>query len=214
MELNTIGIAGNVVAAPERHANVYGWEGIYALWLDSLRDSGIEDCVLVLFRADKINGESLGAYPPDAFAPEELVELIKPGSRVEVTGQLQTYKNKETGRTQLFIWASYVSALSEEWQQFNAAYITGEVVREPVYRETPKGRYITDLALCVPSAFAQGFSCVIPCITWGRNAAKAAEVKPGDTVYLEGRLQSREYTKGGQVFTTWEVSANKVGTKE
>ena len=214
MELNTIGIAGTVAAAPERHSNVYGWEGIYALWLDSLRDSGVEDRVLVLFRADKVDGESLGAYPADAFTPEELVELIRAGSRIEVTGQLQTYKNKETGRTQLFIWASYIAAYSEEWQQFNAAYIKGEVVRQPVYRETPKGRYITNLALCVPSAFTQGFSCVIPCITWGRNAAKAAEVKPGDTVYLEGRLQSREYEKGGQVFTTWEVSANKVDTKE
>lgn len=201
MELNTIGIAGTVAAAPERHRNIYGQQDIYALWLDITRDSGIVDRVLVLFQAKKINGEGR-------------VELIKEGSRLEVTGQLQTYKDWNAGRYQLFVWGTYLAALPEGTQELNSVYLTAEVLREPIYRETPKSRRITDMALRVPSAFSPGYTCVIPCITWGSNAAAAAEVKPGDTVYLEGRLQSREYEKDGQVFTTWEVSASKMDTKE
>ncbi|MBR5278034.1 MAG: single-stranded DNA-binding protein [Clostridia bacterium] len=214
MELNTIGIAGTVAAAPEKHRNVYGQENIYAMWLDTARDSGIADRILVLFQGNKINGESLGAYPPDAFTPEDLVELIKEGSRIEVTGQIQTYKNRDTGRTQLFVWAAYVAALPEGSQQLNNVYLNAEVFRVPTYRETPKGRYITDLALVVPSAFAEGYTCIIPGIAWGRTAAWAAYLEPGVPVYLEGRLQSRDYMKEGQVFTTWEVSVSKITTKE
>lgn len=214
MELNTIGIAGTVAETPEKHHNIYGREDVYALWLDTARDSGVADRILVLFQGNKINSESLGAYPPDAFAPEELVELIRKGSRIEVTGQLQTFKNRETGRTQLFVWAAYVAALPEGSQQLNSVYLNAEVLREPVYRETPKGRQITDLALTVPSAFTEGYTCVIPCITWGRMAEWAAYLEPGTAVYLEGRLQSRDYMKGDQVLTTWEVSVSKIHTKE
>lgn len=214
MELNTIGIAGTVAAAPQRHHNIYGQEGAYALWLDITRDSGIVDRILVLFQGNKINSESLGAYPPDAFTPDDLVELIKEGSRLEVTGQLQTYKDWDTGRSQLFVWGAYLAVLPEGSQQLNAAYIKGEILRQPVYRETPKGKHITDLAVLVPSAFTEGYTCIIPCITWGKNAEYTAYLEPGTPIYLEGRLQSREYIKGDQVLTTWEVSASKADTKE
>lgn len=214
MELNTIGIAGTVAAAPQRHHNIYGQRDIYALWLDITRDSGVVDRILVLFQGNKINGESLGAYPPDAFTPDELVELIKEGSSLEVTGQLQTYKDWDIGRSQLFVWGTYMAAAPEGSQQLNVAYINGEVVRQPVYRETPLGKHITDLALRVPSAFTPGYTCIIPCITWGRSAAETAYLDEGTAAYLEGRLQSREYMKDGQVLTTWEVSASKVDTKE
>lgn len=35
----------------------------------------------------------------------------------------------------------------------------------------------------------------IPCIAWGRNANYADNLKVGTKVYLEGRIQSREYKK-------------------
>lgn len=233
MELNTIGIAGIVAAAPERHHNIYGQKDIYALWLDITRDSGIADRVLVLFQERSIEVPSFieetiitlysGDKPvltetrktePDYETPGGLATLIKEGSSLEVTGQLQTYKDRNTGRSQLFVWGTYLAAAPEESQQLNVAYINGEVVRQPVYRETPLGRHITDLALRVPSVFTPGYTCTIPCITWGRNAVETAYLDEGTTVYLEGRLQSREYMKGDQVLTTWEVSASKVDTKE
>lgn len=214
MELNTIGIAGTVAVAPEPHHNVYGQEKIYSLWLDIARDSGTIDRILVLFQEDKIEGDSFGALLGDYFDAGTVAEMIKKGSRLEVTGQLQTYKERETGRSQLFVWSTYLAILPEDIKQINAVYIRGEVVKPPVYRETPKGKYITDLELRVASAFSPGFTCVIPCITWGRNAEYTAYLEPGTPVYLEGRLQSREYMKHDQILTTWEVSASKVDTKE
>ena len=103
MDINTAGVAGIAAATPEKHRNLYGRENVYALWLDISRDSGIADRVLVLFQEDKINGETYGALPSDYMEPGALASLIKEGSRVEVTGTVQTYKDKDTGRTQLFI---------------------------------------------------------------------------------------------------------------
>lgn len=213
-QINIAGLCGTVAEAPTKYHNVYGQSGVYALWLDTERDSGVIDRILVLFQGNKIDSESLGAYPPDAFTPEELVELIGAGRRVEVSGQLQTYKDKENGSTQLFVWASYLAAAQEDKGQFNAVYITGAIAKEPIHRETPLGRHITDLALRIPSAFTKGFYSYVPCITWGRMADNAAELPEGAVIYLEGRLQSREYVKrtkkGEETLTTWEVSAYKL----
>lgn len=217
MELNTVGIAGTVATAPERYRNIYGQENVYAIYLDVTRDSGTVDRILVLFQEDRIEGDSFQALPGDYMEAGKLAALIKAGSRVEVTGAIQTYKNMETGRVQLFVWGLYLAAIPEGSQQLNAAYIKGEMARVPVYRETPKGRYITDLMVRIPSVFSPGFYSYIPCIAWGRLADRAAELPEGTTVYLEGRVQSREYTKhtqeGDKVLTTWEVSANKLETE-
>ena len=213
-ELYTIGLAGTVVQAPEPYRNIYGRSNVYALWLDVERDSGTKDRILVLFQE--------ATLLENAFLPETLKEelegkitaAIKEGSRVEVTGAIQTYKDTKTGRTQLFVWCNYIAELADARQELNAVYITGIVARQPVYRETPKGKRITDVSICIPSAFKEGFYSYIPCIAWGRTAKDAAELQEGENVYLEGRLQSREYVKrtpeGNKVFTTWEVSVNKL----
>ena len=214
MELNTVGIAGTAAAVPEKYHNIYGRENVYALYVDVTRDSGTVDRILVLFQEDKIEGDSFGALPGDYMEAGSRAALIKEGSRVEVTGAIQTYKNMDNGRTQLFIWGLYIAAIPKGSTQINAAYIKGEVAKTPIYRRTPKGRYITDLMVRIPSVFAPGFYSYIPCITWGSVAMEAAELVEGNTIYLEGRVQSREYVKrtpeSEKVMTAWEVSANKL----
>lgn len=199
-ELYTIGLAGTVVEAPEPYRNIYGRNNVYALWLDVARDSGTKDHILVLFQEEVL---------PSGI----IMEGLK-GSKVEVTGAIQTYKDTETGRTQLFVWAGYIATLPATSPELNVVYIKGIVARLPVYRETPKGRRITDVSFCIPSAFREGFYSYIPCIAWGRIALEAADLQEGDNVYLEGRLQSRKYVKrteeGNKVLTTWEVSVNKL----
>ena len=217
-QVNITGLCGTVAEAPKRYHNVYGQSNVYALWLDTQRDSGTVDRVLVLLQENKIDGDSFQAPPGDYFDAGTLAALITPCSSIEVSGQIQTYKDKATGSTQLFVWASYLAAAQEDKGQLNAVYITGEIAKQPVHRETPLGRHITDIALRVPSAFTKGFYSYIPCITWGRMADYAAELQEGAVVYLEGRLQSREYTKhteeGDQVLTTWEVSAYKLRVED
>lgn len=217
MDINTVGIVGTVAALQPYH-NIYGRGNVYALWLDTERDSGVKDRIIVLFQEDKIEGDSFQALPGDYMEPGGMAALIKEGSRIEVTGAIQTYKDMNTGRVQLFVWGLYLAAVPEGSNQLNTVYMHGEIAKEPIYRETPKGKRITDMAVRIPSAFTEGFYSYIPCIAWKGLAARAAELKEGDVVYLEGRLQSREYNKttpeGDKTLTTWEVSVYKLEAKE
>lgn len=215
-QLNVVGLAGTAAVAPMPYNNIYGRSGVYALWLDIARDSGVIDRVLVLFQEDKVDGDTFDALLGDYMETGGLAALIKEGSRVEVTGAIQTYKDIATGRTQLFVWAYIVAAEGHyTGQEFNNVYITGEVAKVPKYRETPKGRRITDIALRIPSVFTPGFYSYIPCITWETVADRAQWLEENTTVYLEGRLQSRDYVKRYQdgraeLLTTWEVSVCKL----
>ena len=216
MKLNTVGLTGTVATALEPHHNVYGYGNIYALYLDVARDSGTVDRILVLFQEDKINIASFGELPWDKVAAGELAALIEPGSRIEVTGAIQTYKDNGTGRTQLFVWARYLAEVKKDAapRELNVVYIDGEVAKEPVYRETPKGQRITEIILRVPSEFTPGFYSFVPCITWNKIADWAQAIPEGTPIRIEGRLQSRDYTKKTQddteELTTWEVSAYKL----
>ena len=63
--------------------------------------------------------------------------------------------------------------------------------------------------LAVPRAFHR--ADYLPCILWGKIAAQASGCAVGDRIVLEGRMQSRIYTKlteeGAQERTAYEVSA-------
>lgn len=213
-EMNTAGITGVVAEAPRRRNNLYGRPGIYMLWLDAERDSGTVDRVLVLFQEDKIDGESLNTLPGDYMEPGGLAALIKPGSVIEITGKVQTYKDTQTGKTQLFVWALYVAAVQENSQRINLCFMSGEIAKRPIYRTTPRGARITEITLRIPSAFSEGFYSFVPCITWERLAEEAAELQKGQTVQVEGRIQQRTYRKtteeGTRELSTWEVSVNKM----
>lgn len=75
----------------------------------------------------------------------------------------------------------------------NNVVMTGRLCKAPTYRVTPFGREISDMMIAVERAF--GKSDHIPCIAWGRTAKYASTLKVGDTVKIEGRFQSRNYTK-------------------
>ena len=91
----------------------------------------------------------------------------------------------------------------------NQCLLDGIVCREPTYRRTPLGREICDVMLAVPRGFRR--ADYLPCILWGRVAAQAANCKVGDRILLDGRLQSRIYTKltegGAEERTAYEISA-------
>lgn len=128
MEINTVGITGIVVSQPEKRNNLYGRLGIYRLWVDVERDSGTIDRILVLLQEGETETEetvTTTLYPVEYWqqpeviiekkagklTAEEIIKGFQPGSTVEVTGRVQTYKDKETGRTQL-LYGAYT------WQQY------------------------------------------------------------------------------------------------
>ena len=88
--------------------------------------------------------------------------------------------------------------------------------KKPVYRVTPFGREITDVLLAVNRLHNK--SDYIPCIFWGKNAKLVSEYNVGDSLKIEGRIQSREYQKKLSedetvTKTAYEISVSRVETE-
>ncbi len=76
---------------------------------------------------------------------------------------------------------------------FNRILLAGVLCKQPTLRRTPLGRSICDMILAVNRRY--GRADYLPCIAWGKVAAKIAEMQVGDRLTLEGRVQSRTYIK-------------------
>ena len=121
-------------------------------------------------------------------------EPIAAGSILCLDGQLRSYNKVVEGSGRLLITALAQRLLPEEDEENpNRVQLTGALCKAPSYRTTPFGREIADLMLAVNRSY--GKSDYIPCITWGRTARYAANLKIGDQVQLVGRFQSRNYQK-------------------
>ena len=71
--------------------------------------------------------------------------------------------------------------------------LAGALCKPPGVRRTPLGRDICDLMLAVNRRY--GRADYLPCIAWGGLARRCGALEVGDGVRIEGRLQSRAYTK-------------------
>lgn len=198
---NAVGMAGRIAGEIERQPDIYGTRGLKRFSLEISRADGsrqASDRVIVIY------GQEAEATPGK----------LTDGAYVMVMGKMQTYKEVPGGRIVVFVLAEYVGVVSEQVEQQNGVYLEGDVARKPIHRTTPKGRKITEVTVKVPSAFAEGYFSFIPTICWGSDAEAAAEYQEGARVALEGRLQSRDYTKrleGVEVtLTAYEVSAQHI----
>lgn len=141
-------------------------------------------------------------------------EPIAADSVLCLDGQLRSYNKVVEGSGRLLITAFAQRLLPEEDDENpNRVQLTGALCKAPSYRTTPFGREIADLMLAVNRSY--GKSDYIPCITWGRTARYAANLKIGDKVQLVGRFQSRNYQKqlpDGTVLNkvAYEVSVSRL----
>lgn len=120
---------------------------------------------------------------------------LREGDFVEITGQIRTYNENVDGRNKLNVVIFARELLTNEDVEYyeNYVFIEGYVCKLPVKRTSPMGRDICDLMIAVNRMYNK--SDYIPCIAWGRNASFAEKLDVGTKVYIEGRLQSREYKK-------------------
>lgn len=145
------------------------------------------------------------------IAEQGALDAVDPfgGSMLTVTGQVRSHNIRESGRRRLSVFVFASSITAEEGEPINTVRLDAAVCREPTYRRTPLGREICDVMLAVPRAFHR--ADYLPCILWGKIAAQAADCAVGDRIVLEGRMQSRIYTKlteeGAQERTAYEISA-------
>ena len=192
MELNynRVELCGTVLEAPVlSHVN-HGC-AFYRFPLSVLRLSGQPDKLQII-------------------APQSLLASlpVSPGDTVTVTGQLRSFNNKSGQGSRLVLSVFAQSMTPGGTAPLNRIQLSGILCKQPVLRRTPLGREICDMILAVNRRY--GRADYLPCIAWGAVAQQAAAMTTGDRLTIEGRVQSRTYTKteGGVSTerTAYEVS--------
>ena len=190
MELtrNEVELCGTVAAPPVFSHENHGVR-FYRVPLAVARLSGQTDTLPLLVRAP---------LPPEA----------QPGARVRALGQRRSYNNR-TGPGSRLVLTVHVSSL-DLWdgEAVNRVLLRGTLCKLPTLRRTPLGRSICDVMLAVGRRY--GRADYLPLIVWGQLAQEVSLKAVGDTLGVEGRFQSRVYTKvidgTAQQKTAYEVS--------
>lgn len=130
------------------------------------------------------------------------------GRKLEIHGKIKTF-NDANKKLHVVIQADDVKTTDK--LDMDTVVLEGYICRKPNLRETPFGREISDLIIAVEGS---GKNDYIPCITWGKDARKAAFFDVGTKVMITGRLQSRTYTKrtetASEERTAYEVSVETI----
>ena len=129
------------------------------------------------------------------IAPQPLLDAlpVSPGDTVTVTGQLRSFNNKSGQGSRLVISVFAQTLTAGGPGPLNRIQLSGILCKQPVLRRTPLGREICDMILAVNRRY--GRADYLPCIAWGAVAQQAAAMTTGDRLTIEGRVQSRTYTK-------------------
>ena len=195
---NVAHVAGRVNSEPVKVWEIYG-EQFYEFELATKRLSGEEDLLLVTVSERLLNDKELKV---DDF--------------VEINGEFRSYNRIVDGKSRLHlnVFAKEIDIKEKESIHENEVSLTGYICKQPIYRETPFGRQITDVLIAVNRPFSTK-SDYIPVIAWGRNALFVGNLAVGTKIEFAGRIQSRIYHKkledGNSIpMTAYEVSAQKV----
>lgn len=180
--------AGEAVPSHENHGQTF-----YRFPLAVRRLSGQLDTLWVIATGDQLRS----------------VEPL-PGRRLAVEGQLRSFNNK-TGLGSRLVISVFAQILLPEragGEDQNRIALRGVICKPPVLRRTPLGRCISDMMLAVNRRY--GRADYLPCIAWGQVAMITGNMSVGESLSLEGRVQSRNYTKVvegcAQERTAYEVS--------
>lgn len=120
----------------------------YMAKLETVRPSGVPDEVTVVF-AEDVPYRACNGIEFDVM--QEFVE----GSRLLLTGKVQTLKDFQSGRLLVYILADFV-AVSEKAVEQDEAAVRGVIANKPTYRETPRGKRITDITVKVRNELTGG----------------------------------------------------------
>jgi len=198
-DLNRIQLHGRVEAPPVLSHSNHGVE-FYRFPMAVVRLSGAED---------RINVVAAGPLLDRWGAPE-------PGEELTVRGEVRTFNNRTGVGNRLVISTFAKELVREQGEDENRLELTGTLCKPPSLRTTPLGRSICDMILAVNRRY--GRADYLPCIAWGSLAYRCGDLAVGDQLRLNGRLQSRVYTKTveerTEERTAFEVSVMSMSQKE
>ena len=189
--VNQITVCGSLRELPVFSHENHG-KRFYRFTLDIPRLSGAVDTLPVIASESVMNSIDLSG-----------------GEMLTVTGQIRSHNSRTNGVRHLLIFIFASSIIAEDADPINEVVLTGLLCKEPIFRRTPLGREICDVMLAIPRAFRR--ADYLPCILWGRTAQEIARCHIRDQICIQGRLQSRIYTKltqdGPIERTAYEISA-------
>lgn len=197
-ETNLVSLCGAVTEAP-RFSHESRDVSFYTFPIEVSRLSGNVDRINIIARHELLN------------------ELeVQADSLVHIVGELRSYNNKSDIGNKLIItvYAREISFSGDAEE--NTVQLVGTICKRPNLRTTPMGRDICDIMLAVNRHY--GRSDYLPCICWGIRARDVADFEVGTSVDIDGRIQSRSYTKstGGEIVekTAYEVSVTDIKLSE
>lgn len=173
---NRVFLHGRVEQPPQRSHSNHGVE-FFIFPLVVSRLSGT---------ADRLN----------VVASRELLERdIWPerGEEISVSGEVRTFNNRTGTGSRLVISVFAREIQASQGEDENRLTLSGALCKPPSLRSTPLGRTICDMILAVNRRY--GRADYLPCIAWGSLAHRCGHMEVGQRLELEGRLQSRTYTK-------------------
>lgn len=163
---------------------------------------------LVTLAAQRLSG-TLDHLP--VFISDEMVSRhrlsLNLGSRLMVGGSLVSFTGDD-GHMHLAVHADIASSVYTSGDNINRVSLTGEVFAPLKYNLTPLGRQLAQTILSVPFLLPNGRKrfARVPIMFWSRVADNARSLSMGEIISVRGRIQSRDYQKQSETFTTQEVS--------
>ena len=153
----------------------------------------------------------------NVLVPRPLLEEypLAPGMEVEVEGEVRSFNNRSGTGSKLVITLLARRLGPGDGVHSNTLTLSGVLCKPPIVRKTPLGREICDLMLAVNRRY--GRADYLPCIAWGALARRCGALGVGDGIRLEGRFQSRNYTKvvdgQSQERVAYEISVMRMDTQ-
>ena len=185
---NDVLLEGHPVNEPEWSHENHGTQ-FYRFFLEVSRLSGTPDVLPVLL-------------------PGALLDRIDSQGSLRIRGQLRSFNNRSGVGNKLVLTVYATDIQPGTGEPCNQILLAGSLCKPPIFRRTPLGRSICDLMLAVPRRY--GRADYLPVIAWGQLAVRSSSLEVGDSLSLEGRVQSRAYHKvtdsGTEERTAYEVS--------
>ena len=194
IENNQVTMMGEIVSPFLFSHEVFG-EGFYLVEVDVKRLSNSKDRIPLMIS-------------------ERLIDVSKDytGEFIMVNGQFRSYNRHEEMKNRLIlsVFVRELFFIEEELDgaKTNQILLDGYICKQPLYRETPLGKEITDILIAVNRKHRK--SDYLPAICWYSNARLAAGLPVGTKVSAMGMIQSRIYVKGDSERTAYEVSIREM----
>lgn len=130
---------------------------------------------------------------------KEFSLAYKEDSEIELFGNIRSFSQKIDGKNKVDIYVfSYLDTVEDCFSDTNKAVIDGNICKKDIIRKTSNGKHYIHYIIAnnIVTEDGQKLNSYIPCVAWGK-LAKDIEHNyfVGDSIHIEGRLQSREYKK-------------------